>query len=138
MGILTDWAREGANLFWDSARRHHLDELLEDTYRSEARKKIVRAWTGNTGKKSVLIRQINFNSDPLLIVFGPEGFEIGVLDNGEQARADVEIQATHTAIICDSSAFIPCARAWINGKIKVPGLWSRPRDHYYAARIFLS
>ncbi|MFO8058047.1 MAG: hypothetical protein R6V10_12190, partial [bacterium] len=74
---------------------------------------------------------------PLLIQFRPEWFEIRVIENGEPIEAHVEIEATHTAIISYSTDFISFVRAWLRGEIKVPKLWSRPKDHYYAARIFL-
>ncbi len=136
MGGMTDRVRENNNMFWDSARRLHLDGFLEAVYRSGHKKALIGDWLQG-GEKLILIRQKDFLSDPLLIEFRGEGAEIRVVENGERVEADVEIEATHTAIISYSTELIPCFRAWLRGEIKVPRLWSRMRDHYYAARIFL-
>lgn len=127
--------RNNNNQFWQSARHLHLDSFIESLYKSNSKKALIEKWL--RGKvKWILIRQKDFLSDPLLIEFRPDSFGIMLVENGERA-ADVEIEATHTAIICYSTEFIPCVRAWLRGEIKAPKLFSKTADHYYAARIFL-
>jgi hypothetical protein len=137
MGGMIERVRENNNMFWDSARRLHLDAFLEALYRSGSKKAMLGEWLQG-GEKKVLIHQKDFFSDPLLIVFRGDNAAIRVVENGERIEADVEIEATHTAIICCSTDFLPCLRAWLRREIIAPRLWSRMKDHFYAARIFLS
>ena len=136
MGQMLDRVRENNNQFWESARQLHLDGFLGSVYRSGPKKELIKQWLRG-GVKRVLIRQKDFDSDPLLIEFRRDGFEIRVIEGGEKITAEVVIEATHKAIICDSSEFRPCVWAWLKGEIKVPRLWSWLADHYLAARIFL-
>lgn len=137
MGHISKRVRENNNMFWDSARRLHLDGFLGSVYRSGHKKELIQKWLRDCGVKRVMIDQKDFDSDPFLIEFRPDGLDIRVIEGGEKITAEVVIEATHTAIICYSTELIPCVWAWLRGEIKVPNLWSRMRDHYYAARIFL-
>ena len=129
--------RQNNNQFWATARQLHLDEFMRSVYESGPKKELIKRWLKGGAVKRVLIRQMNFYSDPLLIEFRPDSFMISVLEGADELLPDVEVIATHTAIISYSTDFLPCVRAWLRRELKVPQLTRNPADHYFAAKIFL-
>ena len=66
-GWLSDRVRQNNNEFWWSARSLHLDALLEAAYRDPGKRDLVRRWLRDGGVRRVLLRQLDFDSDPLVI-----------------------------------------------------------------------
>lgn len=137
MGRMSEQVRLNNNQFWESARRLHLDGLLASIYEEPRRRRLVRKWLNKERCKRVLIRQMDFDSDPLLIEFREEGFEIGVFEEGEPPPSEVEVIAAHAAIIAYSTDLLPFIFSWLRREIRMPRLFNHARDHWFVFRVFL-
>lgn len=137
MGRMSEQVRLNNNQFWESARRLHLDGLLESIYAKPRRRRLIRKWLDKGRCKRVLIRQMDFDSDPLLIEFREEGFELRVLEDDEPAAVEVEMIAAHAAIIAYSTDPLPFIFSWLRREIRMPRLFNHARDHWFVFRVFL-
>ena len=135
---IDDRIRSNNNLFWETAQRLYLSPFMERTYGDPRKRELIRKWLRGGRSKSVLIRQLDFHCDPLLIEFLPDSYRIEVLEGEEVSTASLEVAGTHLSIICDSSDVMGCAGAWIRREIRIRRPLSRLRDCYYAARVFLA
>lgn len=140
---LSDRVRESNNQFWEDARVYFLEDFFDSAY-SGKKKKLIKRWLNNSDSKTMLLRQIDteyrpdFVSDPLVIHFLPDRFEISVADISGGMSADVEMNATHEAIVTATGSWKSFLIAMAEKKIRLPKLWRNIRDHYYAAKLFFS
>ncbi len=125
------------NMFWDSVRDFHLEPLFKRAYADPARKKLIQRWLASSAGKNIIIRQLDFYCDPLLVEIRSEGWTSRVLDGGAEPLAQVELHAIHLALISLSDTLRSFAFGMVRGQFKLPLLFKNPRDHYYAMRIFL-
>jgi len=135
--ILKDSLLMHNNMFWSSTLDFHLGKLLDRAYAGDAGKKTIKNWLGSAREKNVVIIQLDFPSDPLLLQFRPEGWSAKVLDEGQSVQADVELCSEHISLIAFTDSLRSFIHALLRGSLKLPMLWQKPRDHYYAMRIFL-
>lgn len=141
MNTFSDRVRENNNLFWEDAREYYLNDFFGSAYIG-AKKEIIKKWLGKSDLKTILIRQIDtayrpdFISDFLLICLRPDGFEMRMVEIGNEIAADVELNATHEAIVTATTNMGDVIFAIISKKIRLPKLWRNLRDHYYAAKLF--
>jgi len=141
MGRFADRIIENNNLFWEDVREYFLKDFFNTAYGGKKRE-LIKSWLRNSDSKTMLLRQIDteyrpdFVSDPLLIRVWPDRFEIIVADISEGINADVEMNATHEAIVMATVDLTSFLIAVIEKKIRLPKLWRNIRDHYYAARLF--
>ena len=139
---MRDRIKDNNNEFWESVREFFLDDFLKAAYGDERKRRLINKWLGDRKSKSILIRQIeywnrsDYSSDPLLIEFLPNGFGIKVVEEIERINADVEMDATHEAIVFSTSKLSLFLSAWIRQEIRMRKLWRQPLDHYYTALIF--
>lgn len=136
MGQL-DWLKAHNNEFWNSVRQHHLGGFLDQVYTHPWKSKLIQKWLGARESKRIVIRQSDFYCDPLVIEFRQKDYQIRVSEDEPNPPAEVEIEATHSAIIASSTELSWFLRDWLGGEIKVNRLFARFRDHLYAAVIFL-
>ena len=138
MGVMSEQIRDNNNQFWTTARQLHLDGFMETSYQCDRKRRLIERWLDRADAKLVVIKQRDFESDPLLIEMTATGYNVEILGRGREIMPDVEIIATHLAIIAYSTDPGKCLLAWLRGEIKLPGLVRKPRDHYYAAQVFLT
>jgi hypothetical protein len=124
-------------MFWDSVRDFYLEPLLKRAYADPDRKQMIQRWLASSAGKNIIIRQLDFYCDPLLVEIGSEGGTGRVLDEGAEPLAQVELHAIHLALITLSDSLRSFAFGMLRGNFKLPLLFKNPRDHYYAMRIFL-
>ena len=86
------------NEFWESARRLHLEGFLDSVYRDSRKRKLLLRWLRGRGMRRVVFRQMGLLSDPLIIEFYPDGFQVRIGDGDENLKADVEASATHRSV----------------------------------------
>lgn len=136
----TKWERDLAahhNMFWNSVLDFHLGPLLDKSYQHPTRKKIILDWLKGASVKRVLIRQLDFYCDPLLLEFGKDGWKATVLDDGSVPEAEVELRANHLSMVAESDSLRAFLFGLVRGEFKIPLLCKKFRDHYYAMKIFL-
>jgi len=123
------------NLFWDSVRQDYLEDFLAAAYAKPWKRKLIRRWLKHRPRRCLVIKQSDFNADPLVIEFGPESFVIQVCEDEPGPRAEVEIIATHLSLIA-SYTLSWFLLNWLARSIHLPRLFKNLRDHFYAAAIF--
>jgi len=111
---------------------------MEQIYGDSRKRELIRSWLRGTRSKNVLIRQLDFDCDPLVVEFFPEVYRIEVVEGEASVPASLEVRGTHLAIICYSSDFLGCIGAWLRREIQIKSPWSRLRDCYYVARLLLA
>lgn len=124
-------------MFWESVKDFHLEPLFKRAYADPTRKKLIQRWLRGELGKSIIIRQLDFYCDPLLVEIGSEGWTSRVLDEGPEPLAQVELHAIHLGLIALSDSISSFAFGMIRGQFKLPLLFKNPRDHYFATIIFL-
>ena len=139
---MRDRIKDNNNEFWESVRLFFLEDFLKAAYGDKRKRKLINNWLRGRKSRKILIRQMeywdhsDYCSDPLLIEFLPDNFQINVIDEAKRINADVEMDATHEAIVFSSSKLSLFLSAWMRKEIRMRKLWRHPLDHYYTARIF--
>ena len=124
-------------MFWDSVRDFHLEPLFKRAYADPGRKGLIQGWLRGGQGRNIIIRQLDFYCDPLLVEIRSECWTSRVLDGGPEPLAQVEVHAIHLALISLSDNLRAFAFGMLRGNFKLPLLFKSLRDHYYAMRIFL-
>lgn len=132
---MIDLVRERNNEFWDSVRKLHLEGLLDAAYADPEKRRLIERWLDGNDCRRIRISQTDFDSDPLVIELGLDGYDIRV---GGASAADVEVGFTHLAVVGSSTDIISLARAWVFGRVRVKRLLRNARDNCYAGLLFLS
>jgi len=136
-GTMLQGLKAHHNMFWESVRDFHLEPLLKRVYSAPGKRKLILRWLKRDLRKRVLIRQMDFFSDPFLIEFRRDGWTAKVLDEGEMDGAEIELQCTHLGLISLSDSLVSFIFGLVRGEFKLPLVFKNLRDHYYAMRIFL-
>jgi len=125
------------NMFWESVKDFHLEPLFKRAYADPGRKGLIQGWLRGGPGRNIIIRQLDFYCDPLMIEIRAEGWSSKVLDGEQIDRVEVELHSTHLGLIALSESISSFTFGIMRGKFRLPLLLKNPRDHYYAMRIFL-
>ena len=134
--VLKDSLLMHNNMFWTSTLDFHLNDLLDKAYQSDEKKRLIAHWLGAAAQKNIVVMQHDFPTDPLWLQIRKDGWSTVVMDGSKPEVVHVEIVAEHLALVSLGDRLLPFLSGMARRKFRLPLLFSKIRDHYFAMKIF--